>query len=77
MLGIEVGRKIHLDIFAFHDARKLLGGFRMGIDHLLAKLFHGIRLTFIGGEFAGLYLVHVAHCCLLHEIERARCAAPN
>src|SRR6478736_10208472 len=50
MLGIELGGKVHLNIFAFNDAYELLGGFRMSIDHLLAKLLHDIRLTFLGAS---------------------------
>src|SRR5687767_12062328 len=42
MLGIQLGRKLHLDIFCFYDARKLLGSFGVSIDHLLPKLLYSV-----------------------------------
>src|SRR5262245_9708031 len=57
MLVVELGRQLDRD---FLSARCLLavGGLRMRLDHMLAELLHGVRLSFLSGDFVGLDLVH-------------------
>jgi hypothetical protein len=49
----------------------------VSLNHLLAKLLHGIRLTFLSGKLASLHLVHIAHCSLLNKIGCAGRTAPG